>query len=73
MAAKTPAPQGEIHLTVPPRIHAKLAELAGFRTVEDWVRSVIIRAAEEVEPPLTRSSLWRGDVSAWCADAPEKD
>jgi len=63
-----PIPDGNaINLAVPSRIHAKLAEIAGFSSVQDWARSVILRAAEEASPNLKRSGLWRSDVSAWAA------
>ena len=54
-----------INLDIPPRISAKLAEIAGFRSLEEWARSVILRAAEEAQPSLRRSALWRSDIAAW--------
>jgi len=55
----------KITLDIPPRIHAKLTEIAGFRSLEEWARNVLIRAAEEAQPSLTRSALWRSDRGAW--------
>ncbi len=70
---QVPIPDGAaINLPVPPRIHAKLAEIAGFRSVEEWALSALIRAAEEAQPSLARSALWRGDVTSWCVGLAEE-
>ena len=61
-----------IHLDIPPRISAKLAEIAGVRSLDEWARNALIRAAEDAAPSLTRSAMWRGDVAGWCA-APDTE
>jgi len=57
--------QNEIRLPVPPRIYAKLKEIAGYRSVEQWVQDVLARAAEEAQPSLSGSGMWRMHVSEW--------
>ena len=57
--------QPEIRIPVPPRIHAKLAEIAGFRSVEDWTRQLIIDAAEKAQPTLRSSGMWHMHVAEW--------
>jgi hypothetical protein len=54
-----------ISLTVPPRVYAKLAQIAGFSSVEDWARNALIRAAEEASPSLAGSGMWHMDTGAW--------
>ena len=64
MTAK-PEPN-EIRLPVPPRVYAKLKELAGgYGTVENWARSALIDAAEEASPSLRDSGMWCMDTGAW--------
>ncbi len=63
---------GEIHLAIPPRIRAKLEEIAGFTPLDAWVRNLIIRAAEEAQPSLKRSGLWHMHVSEWGSRDDEK-
>jgi len=58
MTAKPDAP--EIRLPVPPRVYAKLKEIAGYRSVEDWARSALVDAAEEASPSLRDSRMWSG-------------
>ena len=55
----------EIRLPVPPRVYAKLKEIASYRSVEDWARSALVAAAEEASPSLTSSGMWSMDTSAW--------
>ncbi len=55
----------EIRLPVPPRVHAKLQEIAGHRGVENWARSALVDAAEEASPSLRSSGMWSMDTGAW--------
>jgi hypothetical protein len=61
--AKTGIP--EIRIPVPPRIHAELAKIAGFGTVEAWAQRVLADAAEEARPALRTSGMWSMDRSKW--------
>ena len=54
-----------ISLPVPPRIYAKLKELAGYRSVEEWARGALIDAAEEASPSLRSSGMWSMHTSEW--------
>jgi hypothetical protein len=63
---QVPIPENPvIILPVPPRIYAKLKEIAGYRSVEEWARGALIDAAEEASPSLRSSGMWRGDTSEW--------
>lgn len=59
------AEQNEIRLPVPPKIYAKLRDIAGYRSVEEWARSALVSAAEEASPELTGSGMWSMHVSEW--------
>ena len=56
----------EIRIPVPPRVYAKLAEVARpFGSVERWARHVLAEAAEEAQPSLRDSGLWSMHCSEW--------
>lgn len=55
----------EIRLPVPPRVYAKLKEIAGCRSVEDWARTALVDAAEEASPSLRGSGMWHMDTGKW--------
>lgn len=55
----------EIRLPVPPRVYAKLKDIADYRSVEEWARSALVRAAEEASPALASSGLWSMHTSEW--------
>lgn len=61
----TPAEPNEIRLLVPPRVYAKLKEIAGSRGVENWARSALVDAAEDASPSLRSSGMWSMDTGAW--------
>lgn len=62
----TPTPDTpEIRISVPPRVYAKLKELAGYQGVENWARNALVAAAEEASPALRDSGMWRIDTGAW--------
>jgi hypothetical protein len=56
-----------IQIPVPVQLRGKLTKIAAeqHRTLEDWIKDLLIRAAEEREPRLARSMMWRDDVAAW--------
>jgi hypothetical protein len=63
---QVPIPAGDvISLPVPPRIYAKLKQIAGYRSVEEWARSALIAAAEEASPDLASSRMWSMDTGEW--------
>jgi hypothetical protein len=58
----------EIRIPVPPRVYAKLTEVArSYGSVERWAQDALARAAEEAQPALKDSGLWRTHMSDWSA------
>ena len=63
---QVPIPDSDaISLPVPPRVYAKLKEIAGSSSVENWARRALIDAAEEASPSLRDSGMWSMDTGEW--------